>query len=681
MMKTKIKQLAPAVLAAMALASCSEDSWNNGLDGFEGNQDLSQKESVEYTLTAADYKEFSVNRFNKALARQDSIDGISPDAIKALKAVEANKYITPATPAARYMPNLLNDSIFPYFALTEGSAINLTYNEVADLPEVMKLVNGAESYTVSETDYQDVYGSDEDYATAFSPSHPATAALPRVLANYFDDASEGDCVVVQYNQSNVDPEFGAAPFEMSDVLKPGLADGMEVDVKGVVTATCKVGFILTDKAGSILVYSSGYTAGTYAVGTQLEVKATLGSYKNCLQIPYDNAVIVPASSQAYTYPSPVTLTPDYLVQAGANESPVLAVYGEMTGTINVSGNYINLAFDGRSDVRGSIYNVEDALKAELADGKKVKVYGYFTQTSKSGEIVNANMVVTRVESAAAGKRHGKRNRVVAVPFKTLYAVYTLDGGAWKAVPEAMCVQPSDYAEMGLTYGNFQGTQAEEYLPIMLARQYPFAQKDQEVYVAYRYYSNKQTVNACALWAYDGTKWYDKIKSNGVTEVTNQFVKRDGKWQLDPSITLTLPAGKGIPFSAEFYQACVDWVLNNVPDGAKYVTSYGNNDYYTGASAYQNNIDLRPGAARTQYAEAYKDMTDEEVVAVMKKRFEEEVGPAVVAARYPDLAPIGDFHPTVTIDFYIYDGATKPQTIVFEVEEKGKFKFVSCTWNE
>ena len=42
---------------------------------------------------------------------------------------------------------------------------------------------------------------------------------------------------------------------------------------------------------------------------------------------------------------------------------------------------------------------------------------------------------------------------------------------------------------------------------------------------------------------------------------------------------------------------------------------------------------------------------------------------------------GDFHPTVTIDFYIYDGATKPQTIVFEVEEKGKFKFVSCTWNE
>lgn len=136
MMKTKIKQLAPAVLAAMALASCSEDSWNNGLDGFEGNQDLSQKESVEYTLTAADYKEFSVNRFNKALARQDSIDGISPDAIKALKAVEANKYITPATPAARYMPNLLNDSIFPYFALTEGSAINLTYNEVADLPEI-----------------------------------------------------------------------------------------------------------------------------------------------------------------------------------------------------------------------------------------------------------------------------------------------------------------------------------------------------------------------------------------------------------------------------------------------------------------------------------------------------------------------------------------------------------------
>lgn len=670
------------MIAVLGLGSCSENSWNNDLDGFDGNQNLSQVQSVNYTLTATDYGRFSNNRFNKALAVEDSINGVDHTAIKALASVASNHYLTPATPADRYMPNLLLDSIFPYFALSDGSAINLTYNEVAELPDVMKKINGAASYTVSEEDYQQVFGSDEDYATAFTPSHSASASMGKILKTQFPDAADGECVVVEYNVSSVDPEFTPVDFEMSDVIKPELAEGDEITVKGVVTATCTKGFILSDKAGSILVYSGNYVAGTYSVGTQLEVSATVSAYKNCLQIPYDEASIVPAGSgAAYTYPNPVSLTPDYLVNANANTTPVIAVYGMMTGTVNISGNYINLAFDGRSDVRGSIYNIEDDLKTLLVDGSKVNVYGYFTQTSTSGEIVNANIVVTRVEKATSSKRHGKRNRVVAVPFTSVYTAYYNDGGTWRVLNDAEPVQPADYKVMNLTYGNFQGTQPEEYLPIYLSRKYPYAMKDTEVYVAYRYYSSGATVNACALWAFDGTKWYDKVKRNGVVEVTNQFVKRDGKWQLDPSITLNLPSGKGQSYSATFYQACVDWVLNNVPDGAKYVTSYGNNDYYTGASAYQNNIDLRPGSARIQYAAAYEGMTDDEVVALMKKRFEDEVGPAVLAQRYPDLAPLGEFHPTVTINFYIYNGATEAHTIVFEVESKGVFKFVSCTWND
>lgn len=261
-----------------------------------------------------------------------------------------------------------------------------------------------------------------------------------------------------------------------------------------------------------------------------------------------------------------------------------------------------------------------------------------------------------------------------------YGAYKFDGSAW-AVQDVTMIQPADFASMGLTYGNFSGTQAAEYLPKFLALTYPYAQEDDEMYIGYKYFANKETTNACALWAFDGTKWYDKVATNGVQEVTNQFVKRDGKWELDPSITITLPTGKGQAYSASFYQACVDWVKDNVPDGDKYITSYGNNDYYTGASAYQNNIDLRPGSARLQYAAAYEGMTDEEVVATMKKRFEDQVAPAVLHEWYPDMAPMGDFHPTVTIHFFIYDGATKAETIVFECESKGEFKFESCTWND
>ena len=47
-------------------------------------------------------------------------------------------------------------------------------------------------------------------------------------------------------------------------------------------------------------------------------------------------------------------------------------------------------------------------------------------------------------------------------------------------------------------------------------------------------------------------------------------------------------------STLYYQTCVDWVKAQIDDktGATYVTSYGNNEYYSGTSAYQGNVDLR-----------------------------------------------------------------------------------------
>jgi len=269
-----------------------------------------------------------------------------------------------------------------------------------------------------------------------------------------------------------------------------------------------------------------------------------------------------------------------------------------------------------------------------------------------------------------------------VPSTNVNAAYLYNGTKWEAAgSDIYVVQPGDYTAMGLTYGNFSKTQPAEYLPKLLAKVFPYAKADDTKYVAYKYYDGANTTYACAEWAYDGTKWIDNISTTGVRTVTNQFVRRDGKWVLDPSVELTLPSGRNQPLSTWFFQACVDWVKDNVPDGAAYITSYGNNDYYTGASAYQGNIDLRAASAKGQNPTAYDNMSDEEVVALMKKRFEEEVGPAVLGILYPNMAPVGDFEPLFTIHFYTYDGSSHEHTIVFKCVEKGKFTFVSCTWNE
>lgn len=67
-MKTIIKNSLLASLAALALTSCSENSWNNDLDGFTAGPNVSEVKTVSYTLTDFDYSRLASNRFAIAKA-------------------------------------------------------------------------------------------------------------------------------------------------------------------------------------------------------------------------------------------------------------------------------------------------------------------------------------------------------------------------------------------------------------------------------------------------------------------------------------------------------------------------------------------------------------------------------------------------------------------------------------
>ena len=112
----------------------------------------------------------------------------------------------------------------------------------------------------------------------------------------------------------------------------------------------------------------------------------------------------------------------------------------------------------------------------------------------------------------------------------------------------------------------------------------------------------------------------------------------------------------------FYQACVNWVYenidkplgsDNIKSGKFYVTSYGNNEYYSGTSAYQGNVDLRPGTARSQYPAGYEGMSDEEIVENMEYRLCYEVMPGALSMLYPDAKAIEGLDVVYTINFFVY----------------------------
>ena len=124
-MKQYINRLMIVAGCTAALTACDDNSWNDDLPGFE-QPGVTDVQSVDYTLQAADYKMIAASATNKELAG----DALA----KELAAVGTQGYFTDKITARDYIPALLSDPKFPYFALSDGSAIKVTYNVAQALP-------------------------------------------------------------------------------------------------------------------------------------------------------------------------------------------------------------------------------------------------------------------------------------------------------------------------------------------------------------------------------------------------------------------------------------------------------------------------------------------------------------------------------------------------------------------
>ncbi|MDD5838581.1 MAG: hypothetical protein PUC94_00805 [Bacteroidales bacterium] len=680
-MNTKIFfSLMAAAAVSATLNGCDDNAWNDKLDGFKDkeNEPLTEVQTIEYTMTDADYASVSSNKTNQALAGEDLAN--------ALANVGKQKCFSEQIPAEDYAPALLASK---YYYLDNGSAVNLTYRQSVGLPAYLADAAAAELYTVTEDDYKNtVWESAEDYVNGFAPSKPASRYLSRILAaNVSDDA--GYCIV-SYNQSNQEPVFGnVGGGQQPEPWKPGNTIGQatlnaDIEAQAVVTGICAQGYIVTDASGSILVYmGSSFDASSVQIGQQLNITGVIGAYNKGLQITGSSATVEVVGTQKVTYPSAEVVNGAKLDELGARTDNELAKYITITGKVVVSGNNINIEVDGAATTKGSVYQGTPAQKALFTDGATVTVTGWFIAVAGGNRY--ANMVVTAVDGkpVAAAPRH--RAAAVEVPMTAHNAVYTYTDGRWSEATDFVVLQPGDYTDMGQKYQNL--TNANQLLPTYLKQKFPYAAAEAVKNVLYLYFNSatKETYYICDQYVYNGSEW---TLNNGIETVTRQFVKNAGKWMYDPSVVITLPSGRNQAFSATYYQACVDWVYENIcvplgdtsiTSGLFYVSKYGNNDYYSGASAYQNNVDIRGASAREQYAAGFEGMTDDQISELIKKRFFEEVFPAAISKIHADVEPIPGLDYTYTFNFYAYNGSTIACQAVYKVVGKGQFEPVKCVW--
>ena len=685
-----------ALMAGVALmgVGCQTDYFNEHyLDGYENNNTITDVRELNLTLTKDDYAAIAKNSENKSLAEAQG-----EEAVAALAAIGKNQYFATQDEAATYLPQWLA-ATYPIY--DNGSLALVTYKMALDIPAEVEAMNAATEYTLTEDDYKTIWGSEEDYATAVTPK---TINKLKSVIPVADDAREGEYVVVTYNYSaeepaSEEPETPETPEQpeapaYTSVLGTAVK-GDVVEVKGYISAVSSQGPILTDNGGSVLLYK---TSG-YEIGDEVTVSGTISSYNCGFQIGTDGISIEKTGTTTVVYPEPMEITgavADELLTTRLNDE--YAYFAKMTGTVAVSGNYYNFILPGAETAQGSIYGATDELKAQLTDGMECTLYGYFFSISKTGDPKVAkyiNIIVTSVEPAAASIS----TLALKVKSEKQYAYFKFNGTGYEAA-DVVAIQPADYTAMEQNYGNFTNPDQDLYLPLFLAKKYPYAQVDDKVYVGYRCYAGGATSCKVDEYVFNGT-W---TKTAYFAEKQDQFRKAEGVWNVDRTLELDYTNTSSADTKA-FYQYCVNWVYDfkDVPMGAPardnageiistdivtingekpagnyWVSNYGNNEFYTGSSAYYGNVDWRPSAVKGGFAAAgMGDLTDDEILAKLKENTA-EVYAEVLGYMYPEMTP--EQYKKVVIKVYCY-GPNKNYSFTFDVVETGKFAYVADSLTE
>ena len=214
-----------------------------------------------------------------------------------------------------------------------------------------------------------------------------------------------------------------APALEPDTIAEVLAaenNALDFWVEGVVIATNAKSFLVKDSTGAILVYLNANP--TFAVGDKVSIKGKTSEYNDTWQFTNTGIVVEKIGTESFTQPTPTVLDG---AAVDAVTTPVAPTYVKVTGTLAVSGNYLNLTVEGATRQGSLKYLAEPLLSTVNAlDGKKIEVVGYAIGVSGTGGKYLDIMVTSVTEvviSDPAEKIAAEKNAL------TIQTNFTADG--------------------------------------------------------------------------------------------------------------------------------------------------------------------------------------------------------------------------------------------------------------
>lgn len=459
---------------ALALTSCDDNSWNDKLDGFDGNASATDVQNIDYTLTKADYGTIATLTENVALAGTEKAS--------ALAAIKNKAAFSAEIPAADYIPAFLANSKFPYFTLDNGSTVKVKYSVAEAMPAVLAEIAGASSVTISKEQCQEAWGSDVDFIEGFAPSAAPSKFIPRFLDAPADDASQ--YAMVTYNYSEQEPVFIGAELPEYNLLT-AVAAGVPV----IMVADGNAAVVDANKSYGYFQIESVAVEGDVAKGN--------------------------LSDEAF-----FTFT---ATAGGYNIQDAAGRYVYMSGTYN------SFNFSADMPDEGAVWAVTiDANgDAKILNVEKGKYIQFDSQYSSYGSYDTARGTMPKLYAAP----QSKASRALAAPVATTltYALYKYSNGSWAEDNTVTVLQPADFAQMGYSSNFLPDADASKYLPTFAQIAFPYAAKNESKTLAY--FNSGRSVAAKQL-NFNGTAW---SVYNGVVERTAKFEKNNGVWGVAPGL--------------------------------------------------------------------------------------------------------------------------------------------------
>lgn len=540
-----------------------------------------------------------------------------------------------------------------YPTADDGSSFNITFAYKNDRTELHDKYYNIDYYKLKNDDYKIVHGA--GYYGAYL-NRSTASKMYLVLNEVYKDAAEGDFVFAEYNY-NAD----AKPQKMDD---PVFSYDFESLSVGDVTAINKWFVNATGTNWAAKEYDDNKYVQFSANG-----KGECEAWLVTPSIKIDDANKKLGFDVCIGYWNADCLS--VLISSDFDGKDVAkATWTDITSSFTLpqepTNTYGKFASAGKFELKDYAgKNIYVAFKY-VGDGKNKR-----STTYQIDNIVIGNDIPTLVKTEPA------------------YAWYEKTAKGWYAVSneDVFVLLPADYTAMGDPGKNFNFSSsipATDYLPNYLAKMIAYPLDKEEKLVVYKYYNGTEVkvYSDSYLYSSEKARWE---KNTYMTTMTEQYVRSNNKWNFDPSTVIALPPTKSNETTVLYMQTATDWVWENIDKkvlgvtekGKGYVTSYGNNEYYSGCSAYYGNVDMRAAKAREQYAAGYEGMSDDQIYKKMCEHLIEVMG-GVLAELNANVSPVDGIDVLYTVQVGIYTGANVSactHQLVYKVVGPGQFEYV------